>query len=95
MWRSATNASTPKKCQNGPKGRGIGEKFIADFLFENDIPFIYERNFWWGYGEERTNYHPDFTILKKVDNKKGIVIEYFVIYSGVNLPNGKFLSKQV
>ena len=69
---------------DGVTYKSIGEKFIADFLFEHDIPFIYERNFWWGYGEERTNYHPDFTILKKVDNKKGIVIEYFGLQGDPN-----------
>ncbi len=50
-----------------------GEKIIADFLFEHDIPFKYEKNFWWN----NVNYHPDFTILKEVNRKKGIVIEYF------------------
>ena len=50
-----------------------GEKIIADFLFEHNIPFKYERNFWWN----GVNYHPDFTILKEVNQRKGIVIEYF------------------
>ncbi len=75
--RLASRRTKPQMGIDGVTYKSIGEKFIADFLFEHDIPFIYERNFWWGYGEERTNYHPDFTILKKVGNKKGIVIEYF------------------
>ena len=50
-----------------------GEKVIADFLFEHDIPFKYERNFWWN----GVNYHPDFTIVKEINQRKGIVVEYF------------------
>ena len=80
----AARRTKPQMGVDGVTYKSIGEKFIADFLFECDIPFIYERNFWWGYGEERTNYHPDFTILKKVDNKKGIVIEYFGLQGDPN-----------
>ena len=80
----AARRTKPQMGVDGVTYKSIGEKFIADFLFEHDIPFIYERNFWWGYGEERTNYHPDFTILKKVDNKKGIVIEYFGLQGDPN-----------
>ena len=82
--RLASRRTKPQMGIDGVTYKSIGEKFIADFLFEHDIPFIYERNFWWGYGEERTNYHPDFTILKKVDNKKGIVIEYFGLQGDPN-----------
>jgi len=80
----AAKRTKPQMGIDGVTYKSIGEKFIADFLFEHDIPFIYERNFWWGYGEERTNYHPDFTILKKVDNRKGIVIEYFGLQGDPN-----------
>lgn len=82
--RVAARRTKPQMGIDGVTYKSIGEKFIADFLFEHDIPFIYERNFWWGYGEERTNYHPDFTILKRVDNKKGIVIEYFGLQGDPN-----------
>ncbi|NMF61079.1 UvrD-helicase domain-containing protein [Pseudanabaena yagii] len=69
--------TNPQTGVDGVTYKSGGEKIIADFLFEHDIPFIYERNFWWGVGENRINYHPDFTIIKKVSNRKGIVIEYF------------------
>ena len=51
--------------------KSFGEKAIADFLFEHDIKYRYERNFWWN----GINYRPDFTI----ENNQGkrIVIEYF------------------
>lgn len=49
--------------------KSFGEKVIADFLFEHDIKYKYERNFRWN----GINYRPDFTI----GNNQGIVIEYF------------------
>lgn len=48
-----------------------GEKIIADYLFEYDIPYIYEKNFWW----KGLNYKPDFVIPLNTE-LKGIVIEY-------------------
>ncbi|MFN7714528.1 MAG: UvrD-helicase domain-containing protein, partial [Pseudanabaenaceae cyanobacterium] len=65
--------SLPQIGIDGYNYKSGGEKIIADFLFEHDIPFKYEKNFWWS----GINYHPDFTILKEVNEKKGIVIEYF------------------
>ena len=65
--------SLPQIGIDGYSYKSGGEKIIADFLFEHDIPFKYEKNFWW----KGINYHPDFTILKEVNHKKGIVIEYF------------------
>jgi DNA helicase-4 len=50
--------------------KSYGEKVIANFLFEHDIPYNYERNHWWN----GRNYRPDFTITK---GNPGIVIEYF------------------
>ena len=45
------------------------EKVIANFLFEHDIEYKYERNFWW----DGINYRPDFTI----GDRSGVIIEYF------------------
>lgn len=53
--------------------KSFGEKAIANFLFEHDIPYLYERNFWWS----GHNYRPDFTIQPRKDGQRGIVIEYF------------------
>ena len=65
---------------DGWEYKSFGEKIIADFLFEHDIPFKYEKNFWWN----SINYHPDFTILKEVKHQKGIVIEYFGLQGDPN-----------
>ena len=66
-WRR----SLPKQSIDGRYFKSTGEKLIADFLFENSVEYLYERNFWWG-GQ---NYKPDFTILNS--SNSGTVIEYF------------------
>lgn len=58
---------------DGKYYKSKGEKFIADYLFERDIPFKYERNFWW----DGQNYKPDFTIPVNHQKLLGVVIEYF------------------
>ena len=60
--------SLPKEGIDGKYYKSSGEKVIADFLFEHDINYEYEHNFWWN----GINYRPDFMI-----RDKGIVIEYF------------------
>jgi DNA helicase-4 len=37
-----------------------GEKVIANFLFEHDIPYFYEQHHW----VSGRNYRPDFTVPK-------------------------------
>jgi len=64
---------------NGEYVKSFGEKIIADFLFEHDVPYKYERNFRW----DQINYKPDFTIFPRSDEPnvgqelKQIIIEYF------------------
>ena len=72
--------SLPQIGIDGYNYKSGGEKIIADFLFEHDIPFKYEKNFWM----RGVNYHPDFTILIEVNGKKGIVIEYFGLQGDPN-----------
>ncbi|MBD2186590.1 UvrD-helicase domain-containing protein [Pseudanabaena mucicola] len=72
--------SLPQVGIDGYNYKSGGEKIIADFLFEHNIPFKYEKNFWW----RGVNYHPDFTVLKEVNGKKGIVIEYFGLQGDPN-----------
>ena len=48
--------------------KSFGEKVIANFLFEHNIEYIYEKKFRWDDG----NYRPDFTI-----DRHRVVIEYF------------------
>lgn len=63
--------SLPRESLGGEYVKSFGEKIIADFLFEHDIPYKYERNYWWN----GINYRPDFTIFQT--SKSGIIIEYF------------------
>jgi DNA helicase-4 len=63
--------SLPRESLAGDYVKSFGEKLIADFLFEHDITYKYERNHWWG----DVNYRPDFTIFKTP--KSGLIIEYF------------------
>lgn len=63
--------SLPREGIDGTYVKSYGEKVIADFLFEHNVPYKYEQNFWWG----GINYRPDFTIF--IGKNKGIVIEYF------------------
>ena len=63
--------SLPRESLRGDYVKSFGEKLIADFLFEHDVDYKYERNHWW----EGINYRPDFTVLKTATS--GIIIEYF------------------
>lgn len=63
--------SLPRESVGGDYVKSYGEKIIANFLFEHDIAYKYERNHWWG----GINYRPDFTIF--VTPKSGLIIEYF------------------
>jgi DNA helicase IV len=58
---------------DGKYYKSMGEKRIADYLFEYDIPYHYEYNFFWN----GLNYRPDFTIKLINPYIRGIVIEYF------------------
>lgn len=53
--------------------KSYGEKVIANFLFEHDIPYFYEQHHW----VSGRNYRPDFTLPKSGAMKQGVVIEYF------------------
>jgi len=63
--------SLPKDSLRGEYVKSFGEKIIADFLFEHNINYKYERSFWWS----GINYRPDFTIF--TGNNQGVIIEYF------------------
>lgn len=61
--------SLPREAMDGTYVKSFGEKVIANFLFEHDIQYRYERAFkWW----DSSNYRPDFTL-----EQHNIVIEYF------------------
>ncbi len=57
---------------NGERVKSIGEKIIADFLFEHDISYGYEKVWLWG----SQIYRPDFSIYEQ---QKDYVIEYWGI----------------
>ena len=63
--------SLPHFSLRGEQVKSYGEKLIANFLFEHDITYKYERNYWWN----GVNYRPDFTVFKT--EKSGVIIEYF------------------
>ncbi|MEQ9372461.1 MAG: UvrD-helicase domain-containing protein [Coleofasciculus chthonoplastes F3-SA18-01] len=63
--------SLPREGLDGTYLKSFGEKVIADFLFEHNIKYIYELNFWWN----GVNYRPDFTVF--TGDKQGVIIEYF------------------
>lgn len=67
----ALKRSLPRETLGGELVKSRGEKVIADFLFEHDITYKYERNHWWS----GVNYKPDFTIF--LNEKSGVIIEYF------------------
>lgn len=70
--------SLPKQSLGGEYVKSYGEKSIADFLFEHDISYKYERSHWW----DGINYRPDFTVFKSEQQgkRKGVVIEYFGLH---------------
>ena len=63
--------SLTRESLDGQYVKSYGEKAIANFLFEHDIKYQYERSFKWN-GQ---NYRPDFAIF--TGNIHGVAIEYF------------------
>jgi hypothetical protein len=57
---------------NGERVKSVGEKIIADYLFEHDISYGYEKVWLWG----RQVYRPDFSIYEE---QKDYVIEHWGI----------------
>src|SRR5262249_3962548 len=43
----AFRRALPHEGLDGQRYKSFGEKAIANFLFEHDIPYGYERNHWW------------------------------------------------
>ena len=71
--------SIANRTLNGEYVKSYGEKLIADFLFEHDVAYKYERNFRWN----QINYKPDFTIFPRLKDSsqdrdfQQIIVEYF------------------
>tara|TARA_R110002110_G_scaffold394957_2_gene609251 strand:+ start:1332 stop:4262 length:2931 start_codon:yes stop_codon:yes gene_type:complete len=63
--------SLQRQSLKGEPLKSRGEKLIADFLFEHNIPYRYEQNHFWN----DRNYKPDFTV--PLPQGEGLVIEYF------------------
>lgn len=63
--------SLKRETLNGEIVKSWGEKIIADFLFEHNVPYQYERNHWWN----EVNYRPDFTVYS--EGNSGVIIEFF------------------
>ena len=60
----------------GGRVKWAGEKYIADFLFEHDIPYSYEKIWEWGTFEQGQPYKPDFTL---VANGSDFILEHWAI----------------
>lgn len=62
----------------GEQVKSLGEKWIADFLYEHDIRYVYERPWPLNAREKEGNYHPDFSIMVQ---RKGadIILEHWGI----------------
>ena len=56
----------------GGSVKSAGEKWIADFLFEHDIPYRYEKLWFW----DSEHYRPDFSIFYRQED---YVIEHWAI----------------
>jgi len=70
----AFRRSLPRQALRGEYVKSHGEKVIADFLFENGVPYKYERNHRW----DGFNYKPDFSLFRQAGrNSSGAIIEYF------------------
>ncbi len=67
-WRR----SIPRLGLDGQDYKSRGEKCIADFLFEHDLAYEYERRFDW----QGVSYKPDFTLAES-SGKRGLIVEYF------------------
>ena len=67
----AYRRSLPRESMGGEYVKSYGEKILADFLFEHDVSYKYERNHWWS----GINYRPDFTIFQTPES--GVIVEYF------------------
>ena len=61
----------PSETLNGEYAKSYGERLIANTLFENDIEYKYEKNFFM----HGSPYHPDFAI--NLPKGGGIILEYF------------------
>lgn len=60
----------------GGRVKSAGEKYIADFLFEHDIPYTYEKIWEWNTFEQGQPYKPDFTL---VANGADFILEHWAI----------------
>jgi len=58
--------------------KSIGEKWIADFLFEHGISYVYERSWYRDVTGEKGSYYPDFS-LAVAGEKPDVVIEHWGI----------------
>lgn len=60
----------------GGRVKSAGEKYIADFFFEHDIPYTYEKIWEWNTFEQGQPYKPDFTL---VANGSDFILEHWAI----------------
>ncbi|MDA8796912.1 UvrD-helicase domain-containing protein [Luminiphilus sp.] len=63
---------------NGDPVKSLGEKWIADFLFEHDIRYVYERPWFRDKTGQQGNFYPDFSLAVN-SQIPDVVIEHWGI----------------
>lgn len=66
--------ATPQLTLRGELVKSLGEKYIADFLFEHGIKYEYERSYRW-----KRTYRPDFTIWRSDGSSTIVILEHWGI----------------
>ncbi|WP_204137411.1 UvrD-helicase domain-containing protein [Halomicronema sp. CCY15110] len=73
--------SLPKLALDGRHYKSFGEKTIANFLFEHNLPYLYEKEYLWN----GRSYRPDFSIFPKGESEsRKIILEYFGLQGDVD-----------
>jgi DNA helicase IV len=62
----------------GESVKSLGEKWLADFLFEHGIAYTYERSWFRDRSGDEGNYYPDFSLMV-ASNRPDVVIEHWGI----------------
>ena len=71
--RRSYEADGLRETLGGEQVKSLGEHRIANFLFEHDIPYRYEKPL---YGTQIKHWSPDFTLFPELDPNERIIVEY-------------------
>ena len=71
--RRSYEADGLRETLGGEQVKSLGEHRIANYLFENDIPYKYEKPL---YKTRIKHWSPDFTLFPELDPQERIIVEY-------------------